>query len=75
MLGQYRFLNNQVSGTQVAVLFGVKAPTGANLVDPFREVFEAGVPTRIGLLGCLFGAAFSQRLSPRPRLPSRQRTW
>ena len=29
VLGQYRSLNNQVSGTQAAVLFGVKAPTGA----------------------------------------------
>ena len=38
VLGQYRFLNNQVSGTQAAVLFGVKAPTGAtNLVDPFGK--------------------------------------
>ena len=27
VLGQYRFLNNQVSGTQAALLFGVKAPT------------------------------------------------
>ena len=41
VLGQYRFLNNQASGTQAAVLFGVKAPTGAtNLVDPFGEIFR-----------------------------------
>jgi hypothetical protein len=65
VLGQYRFLNNQVSGTQVAVLFGVKAPTGVtNLVDPFGEVFEAEFQPGSGSWDGLFGAAFSQRLSP-----------
>jgi hypothetical protein len=65
MLGQYRFLNNQASGTQAAVLFGVKAPTGrTNLVDPFGETFEAEFQPGSGSWDGLFGAAFSQRLTP-----------
>ena len=65
VLGQYRFLNNQVSGTQAAVLFGVKAPTGAtSLVDPFGELFEAEFQPGSGSWDGLFGAAFSQRLTP-----------
>ena len=65
VLGQYRFLNNQVSGTQAAVLFGVKAPTGVTgLVDPFGEVFEAEFQPGSGSWDWLFGAAMSQRLSP-----------
>jgi Putative MetA-pathway of phenol degradation len=65
VLGQYRFLNNPVSGTQAAVLFGVKAPTGVtNLVDPFGETFEAEFQPGSGSWDGLFGAAFSQRLTP-----------
>jgi hypothetical protein len=65
LLGQYRFLNNGVSGTQAAVLFGVKAPTGAtNLVDPFGERFETEFQPGSGSWDGLFGAAFSQRLTP-----------
>ena len=65
VLGQYRFLNNQVSGTQAAVLFGVKAPAGAtNLVDTFGEIFEAEFQPGSGSWDGLFGAAFSQRLTP-----------
>ena len=65
VLGQYRFLSNQVSGTQAALLFGVKAPTGAtNSVDPFGELFEAEFQPGSGSWDGLFGAAFSQRLSP-----------
>jgi hypothetical protein len=64
VLGQYRFLNNQVSGTQAALLFGVKAPTGrTNLVDPFGEIFEAEFQPGSGSWDGLFGAALSQRLS------------
>src|SRR3954453_15484721 len=65
VLGQYRFLNNQVSGTQAAMLFGVKAPTGVtNLIDPFGEIYEAEFQPGSGSWDGLFGAAFSQRLSP-----------
>jgi len=65
VLGQYRFLNNQASGTQAAVLFGVKLPTGVtSLVDPFGEIFEAEFQPGSGSWDGLFGVAFSQRLSP-----------
>ncbi|WP_439368633.1 transporter [Bradyrhizobium sp. PMVTL-01] len=65
VLGQYRFLNNQVSGTQAAVLFGVKAPTGTtDLVDRFGEIFEAEFQPGSGSWDGLFGAAISQRLNP-----------
>jgi Putative MetA-pathway of phenol degradation len=65
MLGQYRFLNNVVSGTQIAALFGFKAPTGVtNLVDPFGEVFEAEFQPGSGSWDGLFGVAMSQRLTP-----------
>jgi outer membrane putative beta-barrel porin/alpha-amylase len=65
VLGQYRFLNNQASGTQAAALFGVKAPTGVtNLVDPFGEIFEAEFQPGSGSWDGLFGVAFSQRLNP-----------
>ena len=65
VLGQYRFLNNQVSGTQAALLFGFKAPTGTTgLIDPFGELFEAEFQPGSGSWDGLFGAAFSQRLAP-----------
>jgi Putative MetA-pathway of phenol degradation len=65
VLGQYRFLNNAVSGTQVAALFGVKAPTGmTDWVDPFGELFEAEFQPGSGAWDGLFGLALSQRLTP-----------
>jgi Putative MetA-pathway of phenol degradation len=65
LLGQYRFLNNPVDGSQGAVLFGVKAPTGVtNLVDPFGEVFEAEFQPGSGSWDWLLGLAFSWRLAP-----------
>jgi hypothetical protein len=65
VLGQYRFLNNRVSGTQAACCSVFKAPTGAtNLVDPFGETFEAEFQPGSGSWDGLFGAAFSQRLTP-----------
>jgi Putative MetA-pathway of phenol degradation len=64
VLGQYRFLNNFVSGTQGALLFGFKAPTGkTSAVDPFGELFEAEFQPGSGSWDGLFGAAFSQRLT------------
>ncbi|MBR0716887.1 transporter [Bradyrhizobium liaoningense] len=64
VLGQYRFLNNTSSGTQVAALFGFKAPTGVtNLVDPFGEVYEAEFQPGSGSWDGLFGLAGSQRLT------------
>jgi hypothetical protein len=65
VLGQYRFFNDPVGGTQIAALFGVKAPTGrSNLVDPFGEVFEAEFQPGFGSWDVLVGAAFSQRINP-----------
>ncbi len=65
VLGQYRFWNDAARGTQVAVLFGFKAPTGrTNLVDPFGEIFEAEFQPGSGSWDGLFGAGFSQRLTP-----------
>jgi hypothetical protein len=64
VLGQYRFLNNIATGTQVAALFGFKAPTGAtNRVDPFGEIYEAEFQPGSGSWDGLFGAAMSQRLN------------
>jgi len=64
-LAQYRFLNNPRSGTQAALLFGFKAPTGrTSAVDPFGELFEAEFQPGSGSWDGLFGAAFSQRLAP-----------
>jgi hypothetical protein len=64
-LAQYRFLNSTRSGTQAALLFGFKAPTGkTSAVDPFGELFEPEFQPGSGSWDGLFGAAFSQRLTP-----------
>ena len=64
VLAQYRFFNNAASGTQVAALFGFKAPTGTtNLIDPFGERFEAEFQPGTGSWDGLFGAALSQQLN------------
>jgi Putative MetA-pathway of phenol degradation len=64
-LGQYRFLNSARTGTQAALLFGFKAPTGkTSAVDPFGELFEAEFQPGSGSWDGLFGAAFSQQLTP-----------
>ena len=52
------------AGTQVAALFGVKAPTGrTNEFDRFGERFETEFQAGSGSWDALFGAAFSQRLN------------
>lgn len=64
VMGQYRFYNDMIGGTQLAALFGVKAPTGrTGLIDPFGEVFEAEFQPGSGSWDVLLGAAFSQRLN------------
>lgn len=64
VIGQYRFYNDRIGGTQIAALFGVKAPTGrSNLVDPFGEVFEAEFQPGSGSWDVMAGAAFSQRIT------------
>lgn len=62
VLTQMRFLNNPVTGTQIAALLGFKAPTGVtNRFDNFGELFDAEFQPGSGSWDGLFGAAFSQR--------------
>lgn len=63
LLGQYRFFNNQASGTEIAGLLGIKAPTGrTGEHDDHGELFEAEFQPGSGSWDGLFGLAFSQRL-------------
>ncbi|MGD9784212.1 MAG: transporter [Hyphomicrobiaceae bacterium] len=60
-MGQYRFLDNRSTGTEAALLFGVKAPTGAsNEVDVNGARFEAEFQPGSGSWDGLFGFAVSQ---------------
>lgn len=62
VLAQWRFLNNVMSQTQAALLFGVKAPTGTtNLRDVSGELFETEFQPGTGSWDVLVGGAFSQR--------------
>jgi hypothetical protein len=62
VLGQWRFFNDLLSGTQAALLFGVKAPTGTtNLRDELGELFETEFQPGTGSWDWLVGAAFSQQ--------------
>ncbi|ACE99644.1 hypothetical protein IP86_17405 [Rhodopseudomonas sp. AAP120] len=64
LLGQYRFMNEKSTGTQGAVLFGVKLPTGrTDVVDRFGSLFDAEFQPGSGSWDALFGAALSQRLT------------
>jgi hypothetical protein len=63
VLGQWRFFNNQATGTQAAVLFGLKAPTGRTRVyDRQGERFETEFQPGSGSYDPLAGLALSQRL-------------
>lgn len=65
VLGQYRFLNNKASGTQAALLLGVKAPTGrTDQVTSQGDLFEAAFQPGSGSWDGLAGLALSQTLSP-----------
>lgn len=62
LLGQWRFLNNQASGTQLAALLGIKAPTGKTSErDNDGERFDAEFQPGSGSWDGLFGLAFTQR--------------
>lgn len=62
VLGQYRFFNNQASGTEAAVLFGVKAPTGrTDRITSEGDLFEAEFQPGSGSWDGLLGLALSQR--------------
>jgi Putative MetA-pathway of phenol degradation len=61
-LGQYRFLNNTVTNTQAALLFGVKMPIGAtDRIDALGELFEAEFQPGSGSWDFMLGGAFTQR--------------
>jgi hypothetical protein len=65
VLGQWRFFNNPAAGTEVALLFGFKLPTGAtNVRDNQGELFEAEFQPGSGSVDGLIGAAFTQRFGP-----------
>ena len=62
VLGQWRFYNNPAAGMEVALLFGLKLPTGAtNVHDNQGELFEAEFQPGSGSTDALIGAAFTQR--------------
>src|SRR3954468_8983073 len=66
VLGQWRFFNNQASGTQAAVLFGLKALTGRTRVcDRQGERFETEFQPGSGSYDPLAGLALSQRFGGR----------
>ena len=62
-LGYWRFLNNQATDTQAALLFGVKAPTGRTKVyDRQGALFETEFQPGSGSWDPLAGLALTQRL-------------
>jgi hypothetical protein len=62
VLGQYRFLANRASGTELAAIAGFKAPTGRTGVrDQHGEEFEAEFQPGSGAWDGLFGLAATQR--------------
>jgi hypothetical protein len=62
LLGQWRFLNNQASGTEAAVLLGLKTPTGkTNESDSSGERFDAEFQPGSGSWDGMFGLALTQR--------------
>jgi Putative MetA-pathway of phenol degradation len=62
-LGQWRFLNNRATGTEVALLFGAKVPTGrTNVRDDQGELFEAEFQPGSGGWDGLIGLAVTQHL-------------
>ncbi len=64
LLGQYRFYSNKTTRTDVALLLGVKTPTGrTNEYDKLGERFEAEFQPGSGSWDGLFGLAFSQRFT------------
>ena len=65
LLGQYRFYNNRASQTELALLLGVKAPTGvtdrrADNGEEFDAEFQPGSGSWDGM----FGLAATKRIGP-----------
>lgn len=62
LLAQYRLLNNHASGTEAALLLGVKSPTGETKErDDSGDLFVAEFQPGSGSWDGLFGFALSQR--------------
>jgi len=62
LLGQWRFLNNPATRTEMAFLFGLKLPTGAtNRIDQLGGLFETEFQPGSGSVDVLIGGAFTQR--------------
>lgn len=62
VLGQYRFLNNRATRTEMALLLGIKAPTGQTDVDDNYGVrFETEFQPGSGSWDGLFGLAVTRR--------------
>jgi hypothetical protein len=62
LMAQYRFLNDQLSRLEAAVLLGLKAPTGRTGVrDSNGELFAAEFQPGSGSWDGLFGLAFTKR--------------
>ena len=60
---QWRFLNNQASGFEAAVLLGAKAPTGSTSeTDSAGDLFAAEFQPGTGSWDGLFGVALTQRV-------------
>ena len=65
LLGQWRFYNNRVSGTEAAVLFGLTVPTGVTgRGDRQGELFEAEFQPGSGAVNGIVGLALSQHFGP-----------
>ena len=65
LLGQYRFYNNRASRTELALLLGVKAPTG--VTDRYAdngELFAAEFQPGSGAWDGMFGLAATKRIGP-----------
>jgi hypothetical protein len=65
LLGQYRFFNNPAAATELALLFGVKAPTGSTgLTDRQGALFETEFQPGSGSWDPMLGLAASKRFGP-----------
>lgn len=65
LLGQYRFLNNRSTQTEVALLLGIKLPTGVtDRLNRQGERFDAEFQPGSGSWDGLFGLAFTRRFGP-----------
>jgi len=65
LLGQYRFYNNRATRAELALLLGVKAPTGVtDRHTDTGELFDAEFQPGSGSWDGLFGAAVTKRIGP-----------